>query len=777
MRMLSLALCFFLITSISYCQTSTLKGRVLDGATGNGLPAATIRIENSSRGTISNQNGDFSLVVQNGPSTIIISYLGYITKSLSIIAPMDSLLIIKLESAPVELPALTIISEDPAYDIVRKAIANKRIWKSILHDYKFDSFTRTVISRDTSISMIAESYSTGYWRKGDTLREVVTQKRQTQNIPMSENFTEARGITNFSDDTIRFSGYSAIGPLADNAFDYYDYSLLNTEKQNGKEIFKISLTPKTKTIPLFRGTMFINDGTFALIGIEFEPNEAISFPFLKSFSLHFKQQYAIFEDRFWLPVDIRVNGLMTIGILGLSLSPFGFEQTSSNYDYSINKEIPDSIFHQPRVTTDSSAERYDSTFWKTNSFLPPTSREEIAYKTIDSIQKSEVQFKPSGIMATLGSPEWIMKNISFLDLHFNRVEGFYSGIDGLIEIFKKSLTFNPHLGYPFFQKQLEVGSSIEYAFDTTGRWNLGVDGHRWITHTGAETYGTLVNSLTCLMGKDDFYDYYKTEGWKNWIRFKPNNFEMTFTYLDELQSSILQTTNYSWFSRGRGYRVQPLINDGRLRSLSISCNYGQPKNIFTPVQTGIILNFTAEFSPHGLLASSFDYSQYSFSFQQDIITFGKNFLFKPFLRLYAQGGASFGTTPFQKLFVLESQLSGLSSDNVLRTSNPREFYGDKYLIISIEHNFRTLPFLATGIPFLYERNLDLILHTTFARSWILSRTTQNLPIIPHTTDGWLAEYGFGLSRILDFFRVDLTWRYGGPSRSYPAITVGIATIF
>ncbi len=777
MKMFSIACCFFLFTSLCYNQSSTLKGRILDNSNGTGLPAATIRIENSSRGTISNMNGDFSLTIQDGPLTINVSYLGYLSKTLSLIAPYDSILIIKMEQAPVELPVVTVTSEDPAYEIIRKAISSKNKWRAILHNYSFDAFTRAVISRDTAVAMIVESYSTGYWRDGDTLRAVVKQKRQTQNIPISDNLITVRGITNFSDDTIHFAGYTCVGPLADNAFDYYTYTLIQTGKQKEKETYEISMQPKTKLTPLFRGKIYIADGFFALIGVDFQPNEAISFPFMSSFSLHLNQRYDLFDERFWLPVDIEVKGSFTIKLPGLTIPTIGLQQTSSIYDYSINREIADSIFHRPCLVTDSSAVKYDSTFWKTNVVLPLTPREETAYKSIDSTQTMDVQFKPHGILASLNSSEGIMKYLSFLDLRFNRVEGFYSGIDGPIDIFRKRLTLNTHVGYSFFQKQIQYDGSIEYAFDTTAQWSIGTGWHRRVAYTGTETYGTFENSLACLLDKNDFYDYYKTEGWKIWGHNHFNDVDLKLTYLDELQNSIQQTTNYSWFARERSYRAEPLINDGHLRSISLSGYYGPDDRGLASLQTGMMLEFTAEFSPKKVLSSTFDYSQYSFSGRYDIVTFGKSFLFKPFLRLYAQGGVSFGTTPFQKLFILESQLSGLSAGNVLRTSEPREFYGDKYLIFSVEHNFRTLPFLALGIPFLYEKNYELIVHTTFARSWFSSQTIQNLPVIPHTTDGWFVEYGFGLSRILEFLRMDLTWRYGEKSKSGPVFTLGIATIF
>ena len=69
-----------------------------------------------------------------------------------------------------------------------------------------------------------------------------------------------------------------------------------------------------------------------------------------------------------------------------------------------------------------------------------------------------------------------------------------------------------------------------------------------------------------------------------------------------------------------------------------------------------------------------------------------------------------------------------------------------------EHNFRALPFLALGIPFLYENNIEFLMHGGAARTWSTGRTVN-----PFRT-GWFSELGFGFNRIFDILRADLSWR-------------------
>jgi hypothetical protein len=231
---------------------------------------------------------------------------------------------------------------------------------------------------------------------------VVLQRRQTANIKESFNFASVGRIINFSEDTIRFLGYQFVGPTSTEALDYYNYKLLRTERSSDQNIFVIRMTPATRTVPLFEGTIRIADNTYPLMGVDVVPNEAFLIPFVKEKALRYQQQFALQGDAFWLPVDIRITARAKISFAGFSFPVFGFEQTSVLSDYAINVPLPDSIFHKPRLTVDSSATRIDSAFWAENKTLPLSPVEQKAYASLDSTQTLEVQFRPGGIAATLG---------------------------------------------------------------------------------------------------------------------------------------------------------------------------------------------------------------------------------------------------------------------------------------------------------------------------------------------------------------------------------------
>ena len=415
------------LVSVALAQTFVVSGTVRDKSSGESLVAANIRIDGTARGTISNAEGAYRLSLPPGSYSLIVSFIGYKSDTVRVALMRDTMHDVALVPIAVQLAEIVVTDEDPAVRIMRNVIENKGQWKERLKSYQFDAFTRQILRRDTAIASITESYTTGYWQQGDTLREVVKQKRQTENVPLGQNFASVGGIVNFYDDEIRFSGFTFVGPTSPEAFEYYRFTLEGTRMQDSVELYSIRMTPLTKLTPLFSGTINIIGDSYSVVGIEVKPNEAYRIPFVTELNITYAQQFARYEEFFWMPVDIRLNGNAEIGIAGFSFPVIGFDQVSTIYEYRINAEVPDTLRQKPRRMNAPGAEKFDSTFWAEREVLPLTTEEQTAYKTLDSTQTLEKQFEPSGPLMALNTvSEGFLK---YLDLHFNRVEGLFLGGD------------------------------------------------------------------------------------------------------------------------------------------------------------------------------------------------------------------------------------------------------------------------------------------------------------------------------------------------------------
>ena len=751
-------------------QVHTLYGTVVDSTTREPLVAANIRIAGTTRGTITNAQGSFRLSLEQGSHRLLISFIGYRTDTLDLAIDGPVERHVKLQPYPIQLSEIIVTDEDPGRRIMRLVIENKKRWVDALKSYQLEAFTRQVIRRDTAIASITESYSTGYWQVGDTLREVVKQKRQTANIPGSANFAAIGGIVNFYQDEVRISGFRFVGPTAIDAFDYYDFKLEQTKERDGIAFHTIRIIPLSRITPLFRGTIQIVSDGYAVAGVEVSPNEAYTLPLITDFAFTYAQQFSLYEDRFWMPVDIRIEGWASIGIAGISFPRIGFESSSTIYEYMINLDLPDSVFQKPRRTELAGASKFDSLFWARREVLPLTGEQESAYQSLDSTQTLSKQFQPSGPLTWLGSQGF--SYFRYADLRFNRVEGFFVGGKLTIDSLLLPFQFSVGAGYGFSDKRWKLSGGIEYGLDSLRRYSVGIEGFKSIDHIPDEGfYGSFAIGLGALFDKNDYRDYYYTEGGSLSLRVRP--FPLTalqFSLNHERHRAGIQTTDYSLSSRDKAYRPNPFIREGRLRSLRFRGRYGEEA-----VPLGLIsrnaVEIEAEHSSPSFFSSDFEYSRFVGRSEVHIPTISKRLLFPPQLSLRATVGLSRGSVPVQRLFSLESGYSGYGPFGVLRGAGMKEFAGHGFVAFSMEHNFRSIPFLLLDIPFLYKNSVEVLVHGSTARIWNSSGSP--LPF-GRTTDGWYAEAGFGLNRLFSLFRADVTYRFAQPRTTF--FSIGVARI-
>jgi hypothetical protein len=754
-------------------ETHLLRGSVADAASGDPLPAATVRILGTDRGTITNSRGEYLLRLGPEPRILVFSYLSYQSETLRVALGTDSAAAIRLRPSPVVIPEVLVLAEDPALEIIRQAIEHKRSWMNRLGSYQFEAFTRQVLRRDTAIASISESYTTGYMRSGDTLREIVRQKRQTKNLSAGENMAAVRRMVNFNEDRVTLftinvnrtpSSYMFVGPTALDALEYYDYKLLSTSAVNGVDLYTIAVTPKSRVTPLFSGTITIADGTFAVMGVDLKPNETLAIPFLRNIDLRYRQQFALHDSIFWMPADIRIDGGFSVSIVGFSLPRIGVEQTSSIYDYALNVPVPDSIVRRRQVTVDSAAATYDEAFWKSHEVLPLTPEEALAYGSIDSTQTLDKQFEPKGPLSALGEG-----GLSALFEHgtfrFDRVEGFFLGVHGKTDkIPHVSLYGEAGVGFSDNLGKFKAGAVL---YATRARtFGAGAEVYRSLERfPDGGYYGDVVNSLTALLDKNDYNDYFYAHGYRAYLTARAGRrIAAEASFLSEQHYTAFVTTQYGLFNGNDPFRVNPPAAEGLLRSVRLDLRLG-PEAEPLGIASRTAIELSAERSSPSLGSSEFDFARYQGTAELSVETFAGGLLFPPMLHVLLGGGTSSGTLPPQRMFTLDARTSGYAPFGVLRGSRVREFGGDAYVMLSLEHNFRSIPFLALDIPFLYRNSIELVTHAAFAQAW-------RGPV--STTNGWYSEAGIGLARIFDILRADLTWRFRDPARFY--VTLGISTL-
>ena len=768
--------------SVATAQTIyTITGKVSNLQTGETIDRVNIRVAGTTRGTITNSDGSYILNLPEGTYVLIYSYIGCQRDSLRLSLTKNITCNIKLEPADIILPEVVTIAEDPAYAIIREAIRKKHELAKLLNSYTSKAFTRIKFYRDTSIAGITESYTDGYWHQGDSLREVVTQKHMTTNLPEAQMVASVGEIVNFTDDNIHLFGFTFIGPVAENALDHYDYKLLRTLRKDHVDVYEISIVPRSRIVPLFQGNISIADSSFAVMGIEVQPNEAFHFPFVSGIEIKYRQAYSLYDEKFWMPTNIAMAFGGKISFPGMSFPNIKFDQTSVIYDYQINTVIADTILKKPVLIVDSLAGKYDSTFWNAHRILPFTSVEEKAYTTLDSTQTLAKQFKPTGAAATAFS----FSILRYIDIRYNRVEGLFIGgtykyvsggtrsgigISSSGEILnysgKSGWSMNAAAGYGIADKIFKWRLGGEYPLDKKNTIEAGLDVYKDIAHfPDGDFYPTILNSIFSLLGRDDYRDYYMAYGWGAHLNVKPIvQTSLVLSFQSENETAVQNNTDFTILSFGNNFRLNPPIKEGQIRSLQLTLHYGPEKPALNLVPVNAV-ELSAEYSSPSLISSDFNFSRYYINGSYSFPTFLQSYLLPPQMNLMFAGGTSTGTLPPQRDFVLDSQLGRFAPFGVLKTAYPREFIGDRFVMISAEHNFRSVPFLMLGIPFLYKKGIEFLIDATAAQSWLNAHSM---------TNGWYYEAGIGIGKIFGFIRADITYRISNPIELF--FSIGISSL-
>ncbi|MDX1585582.1 MAG: DUF5686 family protein [Balneolaceae bacterium] len=766
-----LALLFTLFPVTSYPQHD-ITGRVYDAETDEALPSATVLVEDTYNGTVSNQEGYFSISVESVPVTLVFRYIGYESKKVDIDKPAGKSLSIGLNPSVTVLDEIVVTGEDPGLSIMERVIERKKIWRADLETYRAEAYTRQVISNDTSIVSISESSSVLYWDQDKGIREVQISREQTSNLSESQNFAGVNYLPNFYDDDVEIAGFNMVGITHPNALDFYHFRLLDTAQMDGKPVYKIEVIPKRKRQPTFEGTAWVLGRDYALLEVELKPNEVVNFPPpVRDFVLFYNQQYSNYGRDYWLPVDMRVEGEIQIGMVGLKFPPFRFSQLSRLTEYNINVTLPDSLYRKESVLT-----RSDSVGVLKDSLeiepIPLTETELKAYQTIDSTQTFEEAFKPEGFLADMVNGENDQEQNGLLSsagdilpdglsprLRFNRIEGYHLGLNYNQRFGSAGLSGEAFAGYSFHSKSWDAGIQInqnvftgdQRQLEIFGGFRKGTD-HRY----ESDYYTPFLNSFQTLFGGRDYFDYFKNERWSAGIEFgdivKSADLRIEASLEEHSSFEGTEAFQYSLFGWHEMRRMNPQIDEGRLHSvlMELRLNHQDESYGFQGTnQFSFVLEHSSDF-----LGSDFDFTKYTGSLDLHFETFYSRRLFANTLDLHFSASTFSGDLPVQRQSIVDGSLNLFTPFGVFKTRRSLPYVGQKTWIVYGEHNFRTIPFELLGLRYPVDKGWSIIAFGGLGE--VKSADSEIDPI--YNSRGVHSEAGVSLNSIFGILRLDFAKR-------------------
>ena len=775
-------LCSWIPALLFSSDLTTIRGSITDSLTLQPLKFVTIRaMGNESKATVTSKQGTYLLRVKQGDYTLSFSMVGYgsIIKQVSI-GSKDITLDIKLSQSAFRSAEVIVSAEDPGVKLMRSVLAKKQLWRDSLQRYSYMLYTKFVVSadtltagrssgrNDTSIFSILESYSKGYFAKPDKFFNEIIQKRQTANIPPQANFVAFGTNINIYEDIISITGEEVYTPFHPDALDFYEFILEGTTIDDGNEIARIQVKPKTGQRRLFSGTVHIHKEKLAPVFVSLIPNRAVKLPFDASFT--FEQNFQEFESRFSLPVSLRIYSSLSAEILFLFAPRVDINIETVAYDYVINPYIDPDIFEQRRVEINEKANTFDSSFWIEQAMLPLKKEEEQAYEQIQRAIDDPDSLATSAFNSLLGDvsrffqqfqrrPFTGFENI----LRYNRVHGVYTGI-GLQFTQSFNAETGVQVGYGWADRKPYIDMFHRQYLDKSKKYFIEAQAYSTLARRD-NPYVIGVNGINVLsfLFKNDYGDYYYNQGaglyaeygWGQ-LRFlrrdefiRPSG--IRFGIRHERHDPASVNTNFALFaSDSAKFRGNPTIQSGNFTMVN-----GEFRFQFTPIRRistgGFIITGTHAI---GALSES-SFSQATF---QTFIRMTTLPLWRLDMRF--SGGYSWGDIPPQRFYSLESSIASTAGDGVFRGMNVKEFYGDRFAALSLEHSFGEVIPGVLRIPSIASFGIEFILTgsmgwTDFSQG---AKLLQALPSTSQTADTYYYESGIALNRILLFFRLDFSAR-------------------
>lgn len=316
---------------VCFLSTLQLSAQVISGKILNEedepIPYATIFVEETKEGTISNTEGNFKLQLNPGAYHLHIRSLGFIQIEKEIQLSDSLVLNIILQDQEFKIKEIKIFpgKEDPAYFIIRKAITKATYYREKIKHYEADLY----IKSNFSFSNIPRIYQNKVEVEGkklkDLFKENVTYVIESQNkitfdYPNTYNqkvISKKSSLVGFDEppvmELMTVSFYEerpnqVISPLSSLALKHYHFQYEGFISVGDFDVFKIKITPKRKSDELVEGYIYIVDKLWCIYNLDFSS----SFEFFK---YRIKQQFENLGNENWLPISHNIIG--NFGMLGL----------------------------------------------------------------------------------------------------------------------------------------------------------------------------------------------------------------------------------------------------------------------------------------------------------------------------------------------------------------------------------------------------------------------------------------------------------------------------
>ncbi len=812
MKKILLAFLIFLY-GCPFVFATRIQGRVRDDK-GALLPFSSIFVKGTTIGTTANTEGAYFLDLQPGLYTLVCQHVGYhlVEKNISIdkneITIDFSLSIQQLTLKPV---IITNNAEDPAYEIIRHAIAKRPFYRNQVNAFqckvyikgqlKLRDYPKTIFGQKVEFDdgdssrkkmiYLSETVANYSFRKPDKEKIEVTSTRVSGQAE-SFGFSSPKFLS-FYDNIVAVSealnprGF--ISPVADEALGFYRYKFMGSFVENGKLISRIRVIPKRTYEPLFSGYIDIVEDDWRIHSLELLLSKSSQMELADS--LRIEQLYMPVSSDIWM---------LNSQVLYPTVKLFGFDAAGSFVTvysaYQIEPPFPKKYFTNTIVIYDSASNKRSGAFWdqvrpvplleeEMEDYLKKDSLEKVKRdpRYLDSLDRRRNQFTFPGILVygQTFSRESRKSSFSYPSilqvLSYNSVEGWVTNFGfGYSRRFsdRNSLSLHPTFRYGYTNHHFNADLTARYSFGKGYLNSISVAGGKKVFQlNNGNPVMPLVNSVSTLFWNRNYLKIY--EAWFGSIGYAKgigNGFTIRAGLQIQDRLPLENTDSTFWGKskyigrRSPNYPVELVLENFKAHqaaifSFSVAFRPGT-KYIQFPDRK---VNIGSEYplfslgylkGINGFLGSDVDFDEWNFSVNDEI---GLK-LWGEFRYHISAGGflnnknvelPDYRHFNGNQLLFATTYLNSFQLLPYYSNSTLSRFFAAGY----IEHHFNG--FLTNKIPFIKKLNLHLV--------------TGSNGLYAHANE-YYYEFFAGIENILKILRIDFVRGYRNGSLYDTGIRIG-----
>lgn len=388
------------VANLAQSQTFKLTGTITNAARET-VSLVSVQVKDWHTGTLSKDNGTYSLNLEEGKYDIIFSIVGYKSQVITLVIKKNYVQDIILETDLSSLENITIKGKykDNAAEYIRNVIRHKDSVKAAIGAWSGKVYIKAVqqdsssrikkskIKKDTANGDLAGMAMTEISLQLDyaSPTKIKEQRVGVKKAGSSEDLfylSATEGFFDFYDNLLKVPGLSTalfLSPVSYSGLLGYRFKTIKTEKRGAYKWYTISVKPRQMSNATVEGEIVICDSNWTIQHTLFR------------FPKYHLPQYDFFEVEQWYDTAHHHEALIVKEQFNYN-SKTGRSKLSGNTtvtfsDYELNRHFPKNYFGVEISATTDEAYKRDSSFWQSARTEPLSQKEIKLIRYKDSIYR------------------------------------------------------------------------------------------------------------------------------------------------------------------------------------------------------------------------------------------------------------------------------------------------------------------------------------------------------------------------------------------------------